>query len=91
MNSKDNKMNARRPGPLDESPATRVTQVLALIAELLEAPANRFGKLEFYSQPAMTARESIRLLACAYNVGPSDTVLEQAAKVARAALKAVQS
>jgi len=84
-------MSARTPGPFEESADTRLLQVLAVLADLLDAPANRFGKLEFYSEPARTARESLRLLSVAYNVSPSHTILEQAAKVARAALKAVQS
>lgn len=71
--------------PFDR-PQDSPLQVLAILADLLAAPANRFGKLEFYSEPARTARNSIQLLAVAFNVGPSATVLEQASKVARSAL-----
>jgi hypothetical protein len=63
-----------------------VKTVLAATATLLESPTNRFGKLEFYSAEAMAAREQIRLWAIEYGVAPSQSVLEQAAKVARAVL-----
>jgi len=65
---------------------TDATKVLSLIATLLEQPANRFGKIEFYSEEAMKAREQIRLLAVEKGVAPSNSVLEQAAKVARSVL-----
>lgn len=65
---------------------TDATKVLSLIATLLEQPANRFGKIEFYSEEAMSAREQIRLLSVQKNLPPSGSVLEQAAKVARAVL-----
>ena len=64
-------------------------RVLALVAVLLDAPTNRMGKPEYYQADTARAREEIRLLAVKYNVGPSDTVAHQAAKVARAALAKV--
>jgi hypothetical protein len=65
---------------------TDATKVLTLIATLLEQPANRFGKIEFYSEEAIAAREQIRLLSVQKNLPPARSVLEQAAKVARAVL-----
>lgn len=64
---------------------TDATKVLSLIATMLESPANRFGKLEFYSEEAQAAREQIRLLAVEHGI-QANSVLEQAAKVARAVL-----
>lgn len=61
-------------------------EVLTAIATLLESKPNRFGKLEFYSEEARVARNQIQAWACEYKVGPSETVLQQAAKVARAVM-----
>lgn len=74
--------------PFDR-PQDHALQVLAVLADLLAAPVNRFGKPEFYNEPERTARMLILLLAVAFDVGPSDTVLHQAAKVASAALAKV--
>lgn len=68
--------------------STQLLEVLGVIASLLEAPANRFGKLEFYTEEASTARRRLLEMAQAYEITPSHTILEQAAKVARAAIKA---
>jgi hypothetical protein len=57
--------------------------LLSVIAALLESKPNRFGKLEFYSDEARAARQQIQEMAVALQVGPSETVLQQAAKVAR--------
>lgn len=66
---------------------TELLEVLSVIAALLEAPANRFGKLEFYTEEASAARRKLLELAQAYEITPSHTILEQAAKVARAAIE----
>lgn len=57
--------------------------LLAISAALLGLTYNRFGKPETFNIPQ--EREAIRLLAVRYNVGPSQTLLEQIGKVARAA------
>lgn len=59
------------------------TALHAVANLLLALTYNRFGKPETYN--ARDEREAIRLLAIEYDVGPSQTVLEQAGKVARAA------
>lgn len=64
----------------------RKDRVLEVVAAVLKAPQNRYGKLEFYTEEARAAREELRLLAVEYNVGRADTVIEQAAKVVRAVL-----
>ncbi len=68
-----------------------IASLLETIAALLEAPTNRFGKPEFYSAEAIAAREEIRLLAVQFNVTDADTVLHQAARVARAALARIDT
>ncbi|SRR6266481_4932530 len=63
---------------------TTTSEALHVICRLLmSASFNRFGKPE-WNDPL--AREDLRLLAVRYNVGPSDTIIEQAGKVASAAL-----
>ncbi len=61
-------------------------KVLAIIVTLLESPPNRFGKLEFYSEDARNAVRELQGLAVKYQIGGCATVLQQAAKVARAVL-----
>lgn len=63
--------------------------VLKVLAAILEAPQNRFGKLEFYTEEARAARNALLDLAREYKITPSHTIVEQAAKVARAALAKV--
>lgn len=60
--------------------------LLRIVAILMAAPTNRFGKPEFYSEEEMAAREKIRELAVHFRVGACDTVLHQAARVLQAAL-----
>jgi hypothetical protein len=61
--------------------------LLRIVAILMAAPVNRFGKPEFSSAEEMAAREKIRELAVRFKVPPCDTVLHQAARVVRAALE----
>lgn len=68
-----------------------VTRTLENIATVMAEPTNRFGKLEPYSTEARQALEEIRLQAVKYKVGPSQTYLEQMAKVARAVLARARS
>lgn len=74
--------------PMNNTTRATIKNVLTAIATLLEARPNRFGKLEFYSEESMAARELIRQWALEFKCLPSGTVLEQAGKVARAVLKA---
>lgn len=61
--------------------------VLSTIATVLEAPRDRFGRLDIaYQTPAGEAREVLRTLAIAFDVGGSADTLEMCAKVARAAI-----
>lgn len=72
-------------------PATNgdIRAVLSTIATVLEAPRDRFGRLEFYqaTPEQIQARETIRLFAIKHKVGGAKDVLEQCALVARAVLK----
>jgi hypothetical protein len=91
-------MSARTPGPITDPAYINMgyrqpdecRRVLAMVAVLLDAPTNRMGKPEYYQADTVQAREEVRLLAVKYNVGPSDTVAHQAAKVVRAALAKVE-
>jgi hypothetical protein len=60
--------------------------VLTVIAAVLSAPTNRFGKPEYYTEDARQARDELRLLAQQLGVTRSETVLHQAAQVARAVI-----
>ena len=61
--------------------------LIGVLAALLEAPQNRFGKLDFYNdEETRKARMELLILAEHYDVDTSATVVEQAAKVARAIL-----
>jgi hypothetical protein len=64
-----------------------VPHVLRLVTALLEAPPNRFGKLEFITPESRDAVHEIQQLAVDLRLPPSRTVLEQAGKVARAVLE----
>lgn len=64
--------------------APEMLAVLNVLAAVLSAPTNRFGKPEYYTDEARKAREELRLLAQSLGVERSDTVLHQAAQVARA-------
>ena len=78
-----------KPWPPPKSAIERnkeLRDILNVLAVLLESPQNRFGKLEFYSEEARAARIRIQEMAVAYGVAPSNTICEQAAKVARAVL-----
>lgn len=74
MNSK---VKVRVPGP---------ASLLKIVAVLLAAPVNKYGKPEFFSVEEVAAREKIRELAVHFDTAPSDTVLHQAAKVIEAVL-----
>ena len=61
--------------------------VLSTIAAVLEAPRDRFGRLDIvHGTPAGAAREVLRNMAIAFEVTGSADTLEQCAKVARAAV-----
>jgi hypothetical protein len=62
--------------------------LLKIVAILMAAPTNRFGKPEFYSAEEMAAREKIRELAVHFGVTDADTVLHQAARVLGAVMEA---
>lgn len=61
-----------------------VEQLLENIATCLEAPRNRFGKIEVTLGPA---QDYIRKLAVQYQIGSAQDVPDQIAKVIRAILK----
>ena len=66
------------------SAITPEREALFVIARLLSSAShNRFGKVSFDDY---LAREELRLLAVRYDVMPSATIIEQAGKVAVAAL-----
>lgn len=66
-----------------------IRAVLSTIATVLEAPRDRFGRLDFYkaSGEQQQARETIRAFAIKHKVGGAKDVLEQCSLVARAVLK----
>lgn len=68
---------------LGRTPPT-VIEVMSVLAAVLEAPQNRFGKLEFYTEAASQAREDLRQLALHFDVAKAESVPQQAAQVARA-------
>lgn len=66
--------------------------VLSTIAAVLEAPRDRLGRLDVtYGSAAGDAREVLRNLALAFDVGGCADTLDQCAKVARAAVLRAQS
>lgn len=77
-----------RPAPVP-APATygEVRAVLLTIAEVLESPRDRYGRIDFLHLDQKRARETIRNFAAKYAIGTVDDVLDQAAKVARAVLR----
>jgi hypothetical protein len=83
---------ARRCNGYDALLAQRdaLREALEVAASIFEAPANRFGKLEFYEDAARAARERLLAMAQHYHVSASSTIPEQAGKVMRAVLKAAQ-
>lgn len=66
--------------------AEPMREALHAIADALDVPRNRFGKLTYH--PGRDSGEALRLLAVRYEIGGAEDAPDQAVKVARAALKA---
>ena len=63
------------------------TQLLRCIAAILEAPRDRYGRLEVHAmESSRNAREEMREYAVALKIGGCSDLLEQCAKVARAVI-----
>ena len=70
---------------------TQLMLVAQAVAMILEAPRDRLGRLEFFTDEARASREALRFHAVQYGVESGMDVLQQAGNVLRAALAEVRS
>lgn len=74
--------------PKKKDNSIAITQVLRCIANLLESPRDRYGRIcPSDTDTARKAREEMREYAVALKVPGCQDTLEQCAKVARAVLR----